>query len=105
MKRTVFIASLCICCLSAARAEVRLNPLFAATPYCNGTAWQLFSTGTTIGYKKLDCHATLSAAKVRLTIDEARAYPLISNFGIYLTPVSVPGDEPKKTGTREEKAI
>jgi len=73
--------------------------------YWDGAAWQLFSAGTTIGYKKLDRHATVSATKVRLTIEDARAYPLISNFGIYLTPVSVSGGEPKKTGTREEKAI
>lgn len=73
--------------------------------YWDGAVWQLFSAGTTIGYKKLDRHTTVSAAKVRLIIEDARAYPLISNFGIFLTPAPVQGDEPKKTDTREEKAI
>ncbi len=44
-------------------------------------------------------------SKVRLIIYDARAYPLISNIGIHLTPFTVKGDEQKKTDIREEKAI
>lgn len=58
--------------------------------YWDGAAWQPFSAGTTIGYQKLDRHETVSASKVRLVIEDARAYPLISHFGVHLTPYIAP---------------
>jgi alpha-L-fucosidase len=73
--------------------------------YLDGTDWKPFSEGTTIGHRKLDRRATVTARKVRLTIEDARAYPLIATFGLHLTPFTVKGDDPRKTGTPEEKAI
>ncbi len=73
--------------------------------YWDGNGWQLFSEGTTIGYKKLDRRATVAARKIRLVIEDARACPLISSFGVHLTPFKTVGDGERKTGTREEKAI
>ena len=67
--------------------------------------WKTFSEGTTIGHRKLDRRARVTATKVRLVIEDARAYPLISNFGVHFTSHEVEGVEKKQTGTREEKAI
>ena len=63
--------------------------------YWDGAAWQRFSEGTTIGFQKLDRRETVSASKVRLVIQDARAYPLISHFGVHLTPFSAPIESPK----------
>lgn len=67
--------------------------------------WKIFSEGTTIGHRKLDRRARVTATKVRLVIEDARAYPLISTFGVHSTSHEVEGLEKKQTGTREEKAI
>ena len=72
--------------------------------YWDGSNWLPFSTGTTIGYKRLDRRPTVSARKVRLVIEDARSYPLISHFAVYLTPFTAPDVDPKRTGTKEEKA-
>jgi len=72
--------------------------------YWDGAAWQLFSEGTTIGYKKLDRGSTISARKVRLVIEDSRAYPLISHFGVHLASFTAPTEDPRKADTKEEKA-
>ena len=64
--------------------------------YWDGTTWQLFSEGTTIGYQKLDRRDAISAQKVRLVIENARAYPLISHFGVYMTPFTAQEINEKK---------
>jgi alpha-L-fucosidase len=51
----------------------------------NGGAWKEFAKGTTIGYKRLLRFPAVSASKVRLTIDEARAIPTLAHFGLYKT--------------------
>ena len=66
--------------------------------YWDGAAWQLFSAGTTIGYQKLDRQETVSASKVRLVIEDARAYPLISHFGVHLTPFASPKPADENAG-------
>jgi alpha-L-fucosidase len=44
--------------------------------------------GTTIGYRKLDRFPTVTASKVRLTIQSAYAPPTIRSFGVHLDTVS-----------------
>lgn len=52
----------------------------------DGSSWRTISEGTTIGYKKLDRVASVTTQRVRLVIDDARACPLISAFGLHLDP-------------------
>ena len=54
----------------------------------DGAAWKPLVTGTTIGYKKLDRFAAVTAQKVRLTITTARACPTISSFGLHFVTLS-----------------
>jgi len=72
--------------------------------------WQQISSGTTIGYRKLDRFPKVSASKVRLTIVKALACPTIKSFGVHLDTVSPPESfEPAhalnelKAGTRMPK--
>ena len=71
----------------------------------DGSAWQTFSEGTTIGHRKLDRSGPFTAQKVRLLIEDSRAFPLLSTFGLHLTPFIEKEPQEKKTGTTEEKAI
>jgi len=48
--------------------------------------WQTVASQTTIGYKRILRFPTVTATKVRLTITDAKASPLISNIGIYKAP-------------------
>lgn len=49
--------------------------------------WRVVSHGTTIGHKKLDRLAKpVSARRVRVVIEEARANPLLSEVGLYRDP-------------------
>jgi alpha-L-fucosidase len=52
--------------------------------------WKTVSRQTTIGHCKLDRIPECKASKVRLTILEARACPLIRTFGVHLDRVSPP---------------
>ena len=52
----------------------------------DGQAWKPFARGTTIGYKKLDRFADVTADKVRLTIVKARASPMIRAVGLFKAP-------------------
>jgi alpha-L-fucosidase len=45
--------------------------------------WQEVVKGTTIGHKKLDRFPAVTASKVRLTLLQSRACPLIRNFGLF----------------------
>jgi alpha-L-fucosidase len=47
------------------------------------TEWKTLTSGTTVGYKKLDRVEKVTTDKVRLFIDKSRACPLISEFGLY----------------------
>lgn len=54
-------------------------------------AWEPISRGTTVGYKKLDRLETpVTAQRLRLVIEEARAEPLIAEFGLYFDPYAAP---------------
>jgi alpha-L-fucosidase len=54
--------------------------------YWDGSGWKTFDEGTTVGHKKLDRFETVTAQKVRLCIDDARACPTIQSFGLYEDP-------------------
>ncbi len=49
----------------------------------DGRVWQLLTTGTTIGHKKIDLFPRTSATRVRLRVMEASAEPLIRTFRVY----------------------
>jgi len=51
--------------------------------YWDGAAWQTITKGTTIGHKKLDRFSPVTARRVRLVVDKARACPTIQSFGLY----------------------
>ena len=49
--------------------------------------WQPISEGTTIGHKKLDRLAEpVTARRVRIVIDDARAHPLLAEVGLHYDP-------------------
>jgi alpha-L-fucosidase len=48
--------------------------------------WKELAQQTTIGYKRILVFPTVKASKVRFTILDAKACPLISNIGIYNAP-------------------
>ncbi len=52
--------------------------------------WETVVNGTTIGHKKLDRIDSVTAQRVRLLIDGARACPLIAEVGVHFDP-GVPG--------------
>ena len=47
--------------------------------------WSRIATGTTIGYKRILPVPATTASRVRLTIHDARATPLIAEIGLYAT--------------------
>lgn len=48
--------------------------------------WITVSRGTTVGHKRLDRIESVTARRVRLIVDEARAHPLIAEFGLHYDP-------------------
>lgn len=48
--------------------------------------WQKIVSGTTVGYKRLLLFPRVESRYLRLVIEEARADPLISYFGVHLDP-------------------
>ncbi|KAG8065725.1 hypothetical protein GUJ93_ZPchr0004g38899 [Zizania palustris] len=51
--------------------------------------WQTIVEGTTIGYKRLLQFPVVEGQFLKLSVDSARADPLISFFGIFIDPFSV----------------
>jgi alpha-L-fucosidase len=51
-------------------------------------AWKAIAKGTTIGRKKLDRVQPVTASKVRLVIEKARACPAIRAFGIHIASMT-----------------
>ena len=51
----------------------------------NGT-WQEFGSGYTVGYKRLLRGSVVEAQKIRVTITEAQALPLLAKISLYKTP-------------------
>jgi len=52
----------------------------------DGQAWKPLGRGQTIGYKRLLRFPPVTAAKVRLKIEDARACPTVSRLGLFLAP-------------------
>ncbi len=52
----------------------------------DGEIWKTFGQGTTIGYKRLLRFPSIQARRVRLVITKARAFPSLSEFGLYKAP-------------------
>ncbi|KAH7352871.1 hypothetical protein KP509_19G068200 [Ceratopteris richardii] len=50
--------------------------------------WKLFTSGTTIGYRKLDRNCTVNATHVELVIQKSRGEPLLSTFALYHDSIS-----------------
>lgn len=56
-----------------------------------GGAWKTISEGTTIGYKKLDrLSEEVTTRRVRVTIEQALAAPLLAEIGLHLDPHPAP---------------
>ena len=51
--------------------------------YYDGSSWKNFSSGTTIGAKRLIKGSTVNASKIRVTFNSL-ACPLINELGLYL---------------------
>lgn len=48
--------------------------------------WRTLAEETTIGYKRILRLPTVTAKEVRLTVEEAKACPLISNLQLFCAP-------------------
>ncbi len=51
--------------------------------------WEVIDTQTTIGYKRILRFSTVKASKIRFTVTDAKAAPLISNIEIYNAPIII----------------
>ena len=64
---------------------------------------------TTIGYKRIVCFPTIKTTRLRFTINDAKACPLISNIGVYCAPplpkdaVKIPASALQKASTAHEQ--
>ena len=52
----------------------------------DGGEWRQVVAGTTVGHKRLDRFPDVTAARVRLTVEKAKACPAIRTFGVYCAP-------------------
>ncbi|MDL2299807.1 discoidin domain-containing protein, partial [Bacteroides sp. OttesenSCG-928-E20] len=48
--------------------------------------WETIQEATTIGYKRILCFPEVTAQKLKLTIEEALACPVLNNVELYLAP-------------------
>jgi alpha-L-fucosidase len=70
---------------------------FALEAWDESTAqWTVLSEGTTIGYKRLLRFPRTTAQKLRLTIRESLACPVLNTIGLYNTPESFDSEEATK---------
>ena len=69
--------------------------------------WETVAEGTTIGYKRILSFKTVETDKVRLTINDAKACPLISNVELFHAPqlLEAPQIIRAKDGSLSFKAI
>ncbi|XP_020552377.1 alpha-L-fucosidase 1 isoform X2 [Sesamum indicum] len=59
--------------------------------------WELVTTGSTVGYKRLLKFHSVKASHLRLVVEKSRADPLISYLGIYMDLFSIFGHISKLT--------
>ena len=71
-----------MCCLQEYIPEGQRVQAFKLEVWKKGN-WQLLATGTTIGNKRIVSFEPVRARKVRLTIEKARAIPLISEVQVF----------------------
>lgn len=57
-------------------------------------AWQTVATGTTIGHRRILRYEAVRASSVRVTINDSRACPLLSEVGLYCAPPRVSIEAP-----------
>ena len=50
--------------------------------------WKRIAEGTTIGYKRIARAEAMTTTRLRVTIEKARARPVISTVSVYLSPLS-----------------
>lgn len=55
----------------------------------DGKNWKEFTKGTTIGYKRLLRFDPVETSKVKLIIEQSRANPTLSNFGLFKLPAEM----------------
>ncbi|KAK6163417.1 hypothetical protein DH2020_000281 [Rehmannia glutinosa] len=53
--------------------------------------WEVVTSGTTVGYKRLLLFSSVKTSHLRVVVDKSRADPLISYLGIYMDPFSIFG--------------
>ncbi|KAK6119913.1 hypothetical protein DH2020_046345 [Rehmannia glutinosa] len=53
--------------------------------------WEVVTSGTTVGYKRLLLFSSVKTSHLRAVVDKSRADPLISYLGIYMDPFSIFG--------------
>ena len=74
------------------REAIRLGQrvkAFAVDAWADGQ-WKPLGRGQTVGHKRLLRFPDVTASKVRLAIEDARACPVISAFGVFLAPSKAP---------------
>jgi len=54
-----------------------------------GKTWREIARGTTIGYKRLLRFSSVTAARVRIVIEQSRMSPTLSSFGLFRAPPSI----------------
>lgn len=55
--------------------------------YWSNNAWHPLSSGTTIGYKRILRFPNTKSSKIRFTVKNALANPLVAEIGVYLAPL------------------
>ncbi|GFQ00211.1 alpha-l-fucosidase 1 [Phtheirospermum japonicum] len=53
--------------------------------------WELVTSGTTVGYKRLLVFSSVKTSRLKFVVDKARADPLITYLGLYMDPFSIFG--------------
>jgi len=55
----------------------------------NGSEWEKFSEGTTVGYKRLLRFPDVTTDKIKIVIEQCRLNPTLASFGLYEAPKGV----------------
>ncbi|KAL6508754.1 L-fucose permease Glucose/galactose transporter [Orobanche hederae] len=50
--------------------------------------WEVVTSGTTVGYKRLLMFSTVRTSRLRFVVEKSRADPLVSYLGLYMDPFS-----------------
>jgi alpha-L-fucosidase len=69
------------------RVGQRIEKFYLA--YHDGQKWLPFANGTTVGYKRLLRFPVITAQKMKLVIEQSRAHPTLSYFGLFKAPPEI----------------